>query len=65
MTKKHYIAVSDVFRDEMKYLRTFLDRNGNDIAKDHLENVAVQLAIFFKKDNPRFNRERFMTACGF
>lgn len=30
-----------------------------------LYDIAMQLAYVFKRDNPRFDRDRFLRACGF
>lgn len=50
MTKKDYELIAGVFA------RTAWD----DIAK----SMAVNLAIELEKDNPRFDRAKFLTACG-
>lgn len=34
-------------------------------ATRHVEALAQRLAVDFALDNPRFDRERFLKACGF
>lgn len=52
MTRKDYVAIADII----------------DGARDQgltLEEVAEKLADTMEKDNPRFDRARFLEACGF
>jgi hypothetical protein len=51
MSRKHYRAIATVIRDSRM---------------DALDKrlVAEALAAEFKQENPRFCRERFLTACG-
>lgn len=32
---------------------------------DTLRELAIDLAIYFAEDNPRFEQSKFMKACGF
>jgi hypothetical protein len=50
MTRKDYQLIADVFARSA----------GDDIAKF----LAVNLADKLEQDNPRFDRARFLTACG-
>lgn len=59
MTKKHYIKIAAVFKRAKE-----LENNDED-AVQVLHDLAYDLCTFFKEDNPNFDRERFMTACGF
>jgi hypothetical protein len=65
MTKKDYeaIAKSLVFSEHMGLDRTKnLDwRVGYNTA---INFVANELAVVFEDDNPRFDRDRFLEACG-
>lgn len=65
MTKKHYIMIATAFKEEVEYTRRFTATDRNDAAKDHLENVALKLCALFRGDNPNFDTDRFMSACGF
>ena len=50
MTRKDYQLIADVFARSA----------GDDIAKF----LAVNLADKLKQDNPRFDADKFLTACG-
>lgn len=52
MTKKHYEAIAC----EISFL---FGRN-----RTCAEIIAHRLADYFQQDNPRFDRERFLKACG-
>jgi hypothetical protein len=56
MTKKDYIKLATVIRFEL-----FNSDNNN----ESLRHVAEALAEMLQTDNPRFDRNRFLTACGF
>jgi len=53
MTKKHFIELATVLRD----LRASLS------ATDHLAACRA-IAAMCRRANPRFDTERFLTACG-
>jgi len=48
MTKKHYVKMAEVLR-----------RFGNDNTK-----LISEICKVLKKDNPRFEKEKFLKACG-
>jgi len=50
MTKKHYEAIAKVLADQPSSLNKKL--------------ICLNLAAFFSKDNPLFNRSKFLNACG-
>ena len=54
MSKKHYIRVAAMIK------RRLCADNASDF-----RSLAVELGDFFKSDNPNFNYDRFMQACGF
>ena len=60
MTKKHYEAIAKVINDERG---VYLIKNSVP-ALSVLYYTAVNLADFFALDNPRFDRTRFLQACG-
>ena len=65
MTKKDYTAIADVLAQRKRVL----DIAGKDTPDAtarlaELNSVAYQLSHMMAQDNPRFNRERFLTACG-
>ena len=49
MTRKHYVRVAEILRD----------------VKDSREKERLigEFSQFFKEDNPRFSRARFVSAC--
>lgn len=53
MTKKHYTAIADI----VKAMRTYMPETGRKM-------LARLLADYFATDNPKFNRDMFLTACG-
>jgi hypothetical protein len=55
MTKKHYEAIAEV-----------LQKLHSDWSHDNtiIPTVAGHLAGYFEQDNPRFDRDRFLKACG-
>ena len=56
MTKKDYIAVAAVVRQEYG--------SASDEERGVIEDIAGQLARVFAADNGRFDRGRFLRACG-
>ena len=57
MTKKHYEAIAGILR---YHLETY------DVVTSYPEmvKIAESLAGYFESDNPRFDRVRFLKACG-
>lgn len=56
-SKKHYIESAKVLSDTLRPL-------GLDKSRQVVVELANRLASVYAKDNPRFNRRRFLTACG-
>jgi hypothetical protein len=54
-SRKHYIAVAREIAELLK------DMEGSDAV---IAAVSLRLACIFEKDNPAFDRERFLRACG-
>lgn len=54
MSKKHYEAAAKMIRDKYPHKVDAAPKN----------EVANFFANFFAADNPRFDRKRFLTACG-
>lgn len=67
LTRKHY----EQFAYDIAQQVENVDRNfgvgtpNHDIALAPLRALAQRLCVDFALDNPRFNRQRFLTACGF
>jgi len=56
MSRKDYIALAAIIKAHLQV--TSLDRG-------ILSSVAEAIAVQCGRDNPRFDRMRFMRACGF
>lgn len=61
MTKKDYEVIAGAINFCNYELR---QHNGNGEVVAGVTIVAEELASRLEKNNPRFNRERFLTACG-
>ena len=64
MTKKDYQAIADVLAQR----KTVLDLAGKHTPDAtarlaELNSVAYQLSHMMAQENPRFDRERFLSAC--
>lgn len=51
MTKKHFVMIAQAINS------TRYDNN-------NLDGLAYHLAAEFERENPRFDRKRFLEACG-
>jgi hypothetical protein len=58
MTRKDYVLIADTLAN----LMSDFNNGGEDFVS--LSLVAQELADTLEADNPRFDRERFLTACG-
>lgn len=57
MTKKNYVAIAEILAHHAKHYEDIKEFK-------FLVDVCDQLADYFEQDNPRFDRERFLSACG-
>jgi len=66
MTRKHYVEVASILKSELNELASLehLDDDEHEIATETVKSVANRLAVMFKRDNPYFDRTRFMNAAG-
>ena len=62
MTKKHYEAIAAIIASTRNNA-TLYPSNGH-ARGETLEVTASRLADYFTTDNPRFDRARFLQACG-
>ncbi len=58
MTKKDYETIAKIIAQVQREFR------GVEDGVNALRDVAVFLASDLERDNPRFDRERFLKACG-
>lgn len=61
MSREHYRKVAEMFHVERK---TWEGLEGEDTAKAVTFILANRLATMFQHDNPRFDRDKFLEACG-
>lgn len=63
MTRKDYVLIAEAFADA----GTDADKHGDDDQRARfwgLHTAATYIADGLVQDNPRFDRARFMAACG-
>jgi hypothetical protein len=58
MTRKDYKAIADVLNEQQK------DFSEHDDGRMLLAIIASRLSQYMAQDNPRFDRSKFLTACG-
>lgn len=61
MTKKDYELIAKAIKSAITYEQTFTDSN---TGTRSIAGVAFNLADDLARENSRFNREIFLTACG-
>lgn len=66
MSRKDYIAVAEVVAQTRgEYQDAGITAGEGALVTGAMLRTAERLASMFKSDNPRFDRERFLAACGF
>lgn len=63
MTKKHFEAIARILN--MYSLNNPAPGTFDEGYHDAAFGIANDMADLFASENPRFNREKFLTACGF
>lgn len=59
--RQHYEAIAEIIKSRIEYVSVFTDHT---MAKGTCNGIATELADYFAKDNPRFDRDKFLEACG-
>ena len=59
MTKKDYELIAKVIKVHANFKCTYTDQR-----KVEMLDLAIDLAVYFQEENPRFDRDRFLKACG-
>jgi len=60
MTKKDYEAFATMIRDN-----TLVEKSERDVGYNFaLEDMAYDMCVIFAADNERFDKEKFLEACG-
>lgn len=62
MSKKHFIRIAAKFNEDLRTARVI---QNSQIRISALLSLALGLCDIFADDNDRFDRERFLNACGF
>lgn len=57
MSKKHFVVIAALIKSR-------LERETSEETKGGIRLVALDLANQFVSENPRFDKARFLTACG-
>ena len=60
MTRKDYVLIAEVIKTQIELSLKF----DEDDSRYGAENIAYDLASKLSQDNPRFDRDRFLVACG-
>lgn len=58
MSRKDYVAFARI-------IKTNLEISHSPLERVTVKGVATDMADLFAADNPRFDRQKFLTACGF
>lgn len=65
MTKKDYELIAESLRTTKDWGKDFqVYSNGAWVANSSFTILCENLANLLNRDNPRFNRDRFLSACG-
>lgn len=54
-TRQHYKAIAKIIEET---------KSGEQLWDGQANRIAIKLIDYFATDNPRFDREKFLTACG-
>lgn len=60
-TRQHYKAIAEIIKAQKDLTGVFA---GKQFAAQKIDDIATGLADYFAKDNPRFDRDKFLQACG-
>ena len=61
VTKKDFKAIAEIIKDVQS---EYNDPNAKTQAQYAIQYIAADLADYFTTQNPLFDRDRFLTACG-
>lgn len=67
MSKKHYVQFAEMlkkYETRIKYTNNYVNGNADDELNYLLNDIKHDIADIFQSDNPNFDRNRFLTACG-
>ncbi len=64
MTRKDYVLIANCIKDVYEYQKENDGKGSRALKQGAIRVVAEGLATDFGQENPRFDRGRFLTACG-
>lgn len=69
MTRKDFELIARVLKDSRPAAKELNDDNVKEAARQHAKNaqvdfVSIAFAVELAKQNPRFDKDKFYTACG-
>lgn len=66
MSKKDYVAIAAQFMKEKNHLKEHFEKDSSyEMGATYgIEVMARRLSDVMARDNPRFDRDRFLAACG-
>lgn len=65
MTRKQYKAIAEVLKGAKDYADQSKVVEERVFVSATVAGITDNLATVFKLDNPKFDRDKFLTACGF
>lgn len=61
-TRQHYKAIAEILQSERSFA---IDIEGHCYnCKERIRHIIVEMADYFATDNSRFDRQKFLAACG-
>ena len=57
LTRKDFKAIAEIIKEETSFVNPYFPFM-------YVKNLTDELAGYFKRENPKFDRERFLKACG-
>lgn len=65
MSRKHYVLIAEAVKNELRLIDALQSHKHQGIdAKFGARSMAISLACALKRDNERFDIDRFYEACG-
>jgi hypothetical protein len=62
LTRKHYKAIAEIVETTTEKHKT--EGFGSLLCNEVRNSITIELADYFAADNPQFDRDRFLEACG-
>ena len=64
MTRQDYVKIAGVIKKSQEFQHAHFSNIITMPICDALSDLAQDLAVIFQSDNPRFDQDRFLEACG-